>query len=231
MMGAALIKLDDAPSRRLVLASLAVFLTGCVNTDQFAQNAPETIATLMDSRYGEIIDSGHQIPAVDVSEIDPSLLRTRVTYKTQHRAGTVVVDITERRLYLVQSGGQALRYAIGVGREDALNFQGNATIGRKEVWPSWTPTASMIERIPRYSAYANGMPGGIDNPLGARALYLYRDSRDTEFRIHGTNEPSSIGGAVSSGCIRLFNHDIIDFYARVPLGTSVVVVQQSRPIA
>lgn len=229
-MSAPLIRLDDAPSRRLVLASLGFLLTGCVSTDQFIQNTPETIATPTDSRYGEIIDSGHKIPAVDVSEIDPSLLRTRVTYKTECRAGTVVIDITERRLYLVQSVGQALRYAIGVGREDALNFQGNATIGRKEAWPSWTPTESMIERIPRYAAYANGMPGGIDNPLGARALYLYRDGRDTEFRIHGTNEPASIGGAVSSGCIRLLNHDIIDFYARVPLGTSVVVLQQSRPI-
>jgi lipoprotein-anchoring transpeptidase ErfK/SrfK len=224
MCGARII-IGDAPDRRLVLASLAILLTGCVTTDRYAQTGPEANPT--DSRYGKLIDTGRQIPAVDVYDIDLSLLRTRVAYKTQYRSGTVVVDITARRLYLVQPGGQALRYAVGVGREDALNFQGNAVIGRKEIWPSWTPTPSMIERIPRYAAYAGGMPGDIGNPLGARALYLYREGRDTQFRIHGTNEPASIGTAVSSGCIRLFNQDIIDLYARVPLGAAVVVVQQS----
>jgi len=128
-------------------------------------------------------------------------------------------------LYLVQARGQAVQYTIGVGREEALNFQGIAIIGRKEEWPSWTPTATMIKRIPRYAAYGSGMAGGIENPLGARALYLYRGGQDTHFRIHGTNEPATIGTAVSSGCIRLLNHDIIDLYARVPLGAPVTVVQ------
>ena len=128
------------------------------------------------------------------------------------------MNVAQRRLYLVQGDGRALRYAVGVGREEALNFHGDAIIGRKAEWPSWTPTATMIRAMPRYAAYAGGMPGGIDNPLGARALYLYRDGQDTYFRLHGTTEPETIGTAVSSGCIRLVNQDIIDLYNRVPVG-------------
>jgi lipoprotein-anchoring transpeptidase ErfK/SrfK len=124
----------------------------------------------------------------------------------------------------VQHGGRALRYDVGVGREEALNFRGSAVIGQKAAWPRWIPTADMIRRMPNYAAYAGGMPGGLENPLGARALYLYVDNRDSYFRIHGTNEPATIGSAVSSGCIRLFNQDVIDLYNRVPLGASVVVL-------
>ena len=142
-------------------------------------------------------------------------------FTTPYKPGTVVVKIPERRLYLVQPNGRAIRYAVGVGRAEALNFRGTATIGRKAEWPSWTPTEHMIHAIPRYAAYAGGMPGGINNPLGARALYLYRDGQDTHFRLHGTTEPETIGTAVSSGCIRLVNHDIIDLYNRVPVGATV----------
>ncbi len=183
------------------------------------------------SGYGEIIDNGHRIPAVDVTEIDPSLLRAVVRYNGQYRPGTIVVDVEGRRLYLVTEKGSAIRYAVGVGREEALNFRGSAVIGRKSEWPSWTPTESMIARIPKYKKYAGGMPGGVANPLGARALYLYRDGQDTYFRIHGTNEPESIGQAVSSGCIRMLNQDVIDLYTRVPVGAPVVVLQQSPKIA
>jgi lipoprotein-anchoring transpeptidase ErfK/SrfK len=133
--------------------------------------------------------------------------------------------VPQRRLYLVEEGGRALRYGVGVGRSEALNFRGSAVIGRKEKWPRWTPTATMVAAIPRYRAYAGGMEGGPDNPLGPRALYLYRDGRDTYFRIHGTIEPETIGTAVSSGCIRLFNQDILDLFERVPVGTHVTVVQ------
>ncbi|HSL78749.1 MAG TPA: L,D-transpeptidase [Pseudolabrys sp.] len=183
------------------------------------------------SSYGEIVDNGHRIPAVDVTEIDPALLRAVVRYNGQYRPGTIVVDVEGRRLYLVTEKGSAIRYAVGVGREEALNFRGSAVIGRKSEWPSWTPTESMIARIPKYKKYAGGMPGGVANPLGARALYLYRDGQDTYFRIHGTNEPESIGQAVSSGCIRMLNQDAIDLYTRVPVGAPVVVLQQSPKIA
>ena len=116
-----------------------------------------------------------------------------------YRPGSIVVVIPERRLYLVQPGGRAIRYAVGVGRQEALNFQGSAVIARKAVWPRWAPTATMIRAMPRYAAYAGGMEGGIGNPLGARALYLYRGNEDTHFRLHGTIEPETIGQPVSSG--------------------------------
>ena len=179
------------------------------------------------SAYGPISDDGRLIPALDLTEIDPGLLRQRVAFAGPYRPGTIVVNVGERRLYLVQPGGVAIRYAVGVGREEALNFRGSAVIGRKSEWPRWSPTASMIHRMPIYAEYAQGMPGGIGNPLGARALYLYRGKQDTFFRLHGTNEPTTIGGAVSSGCIRLFNQDIIDLYNRVPVGAPVVVLQEA----
>lgn len=176
-------------------------------------------------QYGAIEDGNITIPPIDLTEVDRSVLRQEVAWRGRERPGSIVVSIPERRLYLVLSGGRALRYAVGVGRAEALNFRGSAVIGRKEKWPRWTPTATMMAAMPRYRPYAGGMAGGLNNPLGARALYLYRGGQDTYFRLHGTNEPESIGHAVSSGCIRLFNQDIVDLYNRVPLGTSVTVLQ------
>ncbi|HZP68566.1 MAG TPA: L,D-transpeptidase [Pseudolabrys sp.] len=218
-------------TRRAAVFGLGTFLLGCSVSDfdvieQGRFGSPGT-----DSLYGEVVDGGHRIPAVDLTEIDRNLLRSVVRYNGPYRPGTIVVDVEGRRLYLVTGNGSAIRYAVGVGREEALNFRGSAVIGRKSEWPSWTPTESMIARIPKYARYAGGMPGGVANPLGARALYLYRDGQDTYFRIHGTNEPDSIGQAVSSGCIRMLNQDVIDLYARVPVGAPVVVLQQSPKIA
>jgi lipoprotein-anchoring transpeptidase ErfK/SrfK len=175
--------------------------------------------------YGSVSDGGRVVPPLDASTIDPALLRQEVPWKGRERPGSIVVNVGQRRLYLVEAGGKALRYGVGVGRAEALNFRGSAVIGAKAEWPHWTPTDHMMSAIPRYRAYAGGMPGGIENPLGARALYLYRDGQDTHFRLHGTTEPESIGKAVSSGCIRLFNQDIIDLYNRVPVGTPVTVLQ------
>jgi len=216
-------------TRRAVMLGLGTLLFGCSGSDFDVLEQGGFGGR--GSGYGEIIDNGHRIPAVDVTEIDPSLLRAVVRYNGQYRPGTIVVDVEGRRLYLVTEKGSAIRYAVGVGREEALNFRGSAVIGRKSEWPSWTPTESMIARIPKYKKYAGGMPGGVANPLGARALYLYRDGQDTYFRIHGTNEPESIGQAVSSGCIRMLNQDVIDLYTRVPVGAPVVVLQQSPKIA
>ena len=142
---------------------------------------------------------------------------------TGEAPGTIVVDPGQRFLYLVQADGRARRYGIGVGRE-GFGWSGTATIGMKREWPKWYPPVEMQARDERARQYANGMDGGTDNPLGARAMYLFQDGKDTLYRIHGTNEPQSIGKAVSSGCIRMLNADVIDLYDRVPIGTKVVVL-------
>ncbi len=198
----------SALSRRSVIVGLPLLLAGCVT-----------------SEYGSVSDGGFVVPPVDMTAMDSSLMRQEVAWSGKEKPGSIVVNVPQRRLYLVLAGGRALRYGVGVGRAEGLNFRGTAVIGRKEKWPHWTPTANMIAAMPRYRPYAGGLEGGVDNPLGARALYLYRDGHDTFFRLHGTTEPETIGTAVSSGCIRLFNQDIIDLYNRVPVGTHVTVVQ------
>jgi lipoprotein-anchoring transpeptidase ErfK/SrfK len=141
--------------------------------------------------------------------------RTTVSYPGNHRPGTVVINSRERRLYLVLGNGQALRYGIGVGR-DGMTWAGVTRVTAKREWPGWTPPEQMRRRQPGLPAH---MPGGPDNPLGARALYL----GSTLYRIHGSNEPETIGQAVSSGCFRLTNEDVIDLYNRVPVGATVIV--------
>jgi lipoprotein-anchoring transpeptidase ErfK/SrfK len=180
--------------------------------------------------YGPINSEPFPVPAVDLTDVDPRFWRREVRYATSAQPGTIVVDPERRYAYLVKEGGRAIRYGVGVGKTEAFNFQGEAIITRKAKWPRWIPTASMIKREPeRYGPYAGGLEGGPNNPLGARALYLYRNGRDTLYRLHGTNEPWSIGQMVSSGCVRFLNHDIIDLYRRVPVDTKAVVLT-GRPI-
>ncbi len=143
---------------------------------------------------------------------------------TKYPVGTLVIDPRNRYLYWVEKPGFARRYGVGVGRA-GLAFKGSAIIGRKAKWPRWTPTKNMIKREPKkYARFANGVPGGPKNPLGARALYLYQNGRDTLYRIHGTTAPSSIGRAVSNGCIRMLNRHVKELYTRVPNGTKVIVL-------
>ena len=157
-------------------------------------------------------------------KINPRYLPQRVSFKRGYKSGTIVVDPRNHFLYLVEKGGKARRYGVGVGRA-GLAFRGSATIARKAKWPRWTPTRNMIRREPhKYARYANGVAGGPNNPLGARALYLYKGGRDTFYRIHGTTQPSSIGRSVSNGCIRMINDHVIDLYNRVPTGARVVVL-------
>ena len=138
--------------------------------------------------------------------------------------GMIIVVPQKHFLYLVTDTGKGIRYGVGVGRA-GLEFQGNAIIERKAKWPSWRPTDSMIKRDPgRYARFADGVPGGPNNPLGARALYMYQNGIDTYYRIHGTTDPTSIGRSVSNGCIRMINEHVADLYERVPLGTEVVVL-------
>ena len=154
--------------------------------------------------------------ATGAKGVDPIFNRHVVHYTTSDPAGTIIVDTGARFLYLVQGNGKALRYGIGVGRE-GFAWNGTQRITNKKEWPEWRPPAEMIARRPGLPNY---MPGGPDNPLGARAMYL----GDTLYRIHGSNEPETIGTAVSSGCIRMRNQDVIDLYDRVPVGAMVRVI-------
>ena len=150
--------------------------------------------------------------------------RPQRVFFTGYSPGTIVVDPKNHFLYLVESPVSARRYGVGVGKA-GLAFKGTAIIKRKAKWPSWTPTKNMIRREPqKYARYADGVPGGPGNPLGARALYLYKGNRDTYYRIHGTTQPWSIGRSVSNGCIRMINAHVEDLYSRVPLGSRVVVL-------
>ena len=183
----------------------------------------ETVAPAVVPGYEAVQDGDILIPAVNPNYLAGYNKRVTVAYTGPDAPGTIVVDPHARRLYYVTGPMRAYRYGIAVGRA-GLGFTGTGTIQRKEVWPSWTPTRNMIRTFPEmYAAYAGGLPGGLINPLGARALYLYRGGRDTYFRIHGTNEQSSIGRATSAGCIRLFNQDAIHLFNQVTLGTRVRV--------
>jgi lipoprotein-anchoring transpeptidase ErfK/SrfK len=150
--------------------------------------------------------------------------RSYVDFRTREKPGTIIIKTHERALYYVLGRGKAMRYGVAVGKE-GFSWSGIARIGYKKEWPDWTPPAEMIERKPELAEWAEGMPGGIpENPLGARAMYLFKGKQDTQFRIHGTNAPSSIGTAASSGCIRMLNHEVIELYSRVRLGTKVIVL-------
>jgi lipoprotein-anchoring transpeptidase ErfK/SrfK len=164
----------------------------------------------------------------EIQKIPQKYRRRPVRFESEFTPGTIVIDTRQKFLYLVQPGGRAMRYGIGVGRQ-GFAWSGSAVIKRKAKWPTWTPPAEMVERDKFAAEWADGMPGGPRNPLGARALYLYQGHVDTLFRIHGTFVPSSIGKAVSSGCIRMLNADVADLYERVPTGTRVVVQQSADP--
>ncbi len=150
--------------------------------------------------------------------------RRIVSWNGPEKPGTIIIVTAERALYHVLPGGRAMRYGVGVGRA-GFQWSGTAYVGRKAMWPDWRPPKEMIQR--ELAQYGRRLPdvmrGGIDNPLGARALYLYQNGRDTLYRIHGTNAPQTIGGAVSSGCIRMLNEEIIELFDRVPVGTKVIV--------
>ncbi len=173
-----------------------------------------------------LVTSGQAFASKDTDKfvLEQRFLPQVVTVPYDHPAGTIVVVPRDRYLYLIEGPGLARRYGIGVGKA-GLAFSGAALVGRKAKWPSWRPTDNMIRRDPKkYARYAGGLKGGPGNPLGSRALYLYRDGRDTLYRIHGTTEPWTIGKAVSNGCIRMVNDHVEDLYERVTVGAQVVVV-------
>src|SRR5215813_5378670 len=188
-----------------------------------------TIARQYAALYAPVNGEPFPVPGIRLSDIDPAYLRKSVYYPNDEAPGTIIVDAQNRFLYLVQGGGRAIRYGVGVGRQ-GFGWSGVATVNNKQEWPDWYPPKEMIARQADLRRQLSelqsglGMPGGPRNPLGARAMYLWQGNKDTLYRIHGTFEPWTIGQNVSSGCIRMINQDVIDLYERVPLGAKVVVL-------
>jgi lipoprotein-anchoring transpeptidase ErfK/SrfK len=194
---------------RLVSMSVGIALGLAANADRVGAQPGRTMA---------IEDQPGFVPDAQQERLPPAFQRQAVFYRTNEPAGTIIVDTADRYLYLVQGNNRAIRYGIGVGRE-GFQWQGLLKVTRKAEWPDWTPPPEMIQRQPYLPRFMAGGPG---NPMGARALYLGA----TIYRIHGTNQPQTIGSAVSSGCFRLVNDDVADLYSRVPVGTKVVVRQR-----
>ena len=217
--------------RRTMLAGLgALAAAGCTSTVvPDAQPEPRVVAGRIvvppevAAMYAARPDERFPIPAVDLSKIEPQFWRREVPDPTGEPPNTIVVDTTERFLYLTLGNGRAMRYGVGLGRQ-GFSWDGVATIRLKREWPTWTPPDEMIARDPELEKYRDGMPPSLANPLGARALYLFQGGQDTLYRLHGTQEAYSIGRAVSSGCVRLLNQDVIDLYDRTPLGARVIVL-------
>lgn len=170
---------------------------------------------------GTAVDNNVTYKKTNFAKINPVWQRQIVKYLSSEPAGTVVVDTTHHFLYLIIENQTAVRYGVGVGRE-GFKWYGRATINRKALWPQWVPPPEMLQRHPELPKFVAG--GAPNNPLGPRALYLYRDGADLGYRLHGTLEPWSIGTDASSGCIRMFNEDVIDLYQRCPMGTAVQVL-------
>jgi lipoprotein-anchoring transpeptidase ErfK/SrfK len=181
-------------------------------------------AAIPEDKYfaGTAEDGGFTYRRTNMQAIDPVYRRQLVHYQHEEMPGTIIVDTKHYFLYSTFENNTALRYGVGVGKE-GFKWYGRAQINRKEVWPGWTPPPEMLLRRPELPKHMNGGP---DNPLGPRAMYLYRDGRDLGYRLHGTVEPWSIGGDVSSGCIRLLPEDVMDLFQRSPIGTKVLVLER-----
>lgn len=225
----------DAPrpgsgmTRRSAVALLGMtFLSGCMSTRAPVAVTPPAPPPPppVPMMYQAIPCERFPIPAIDTARFDERLWRTEVDYPTAERPGTIVVDTAAKYLYHVGQNGRAMRYGIGVGR-DGFSWSGRANVAYKREWPRWTPPDEMVARQPELEPYSianGGMDPGPENPLGARALYIFQNGVDTIYRIHGTHQEWSIGQAVSSGCIRLVNHDIIHLHANVRDGSELVVI-------
>jgi lipoprotein-anchoring transpeptidase ErfK/SrfK len=175
--------------------------------------------------YAQVNEDNFMLPAIPYQRIAPQFLRQEVTYQTLEKPGTVVVDTKEHFLYFVEPFGKAMRYGVGLGR-DGYAWSGRGVIQWKQKWPRWTPPSEMVSREPEMrplSAERGGMNPGPTNPLGARAMYIYKNGNDTLYRIHGTPDWQSIGKATSSGCVRMLNQDVIDLYSRLPAKAEIVV--------
>ena len=184
--------------------------------------------------YGPVEGDPFPVPAINLARIGPAFLRKIVAYRSSEAPGTIIVDPAAHFLYHIEGGGLATRYGVGVGKQ-GFGWSGIATIHDKQAWPDWYPPKEMLERQPDLMRSMSrlqsgiGMAGGPHNPLGARAMYLWQNNKDTLYRIHGTVEPWSIGHSVSSGCIRMINQDAMDLYGKTQVGTKVIVLGSARP--
>lgn len=211
------------PSRRSFLALTgSAALAACARAPEVDPDDPVTRYGFAPIEgYGPLVDGEYSLPPVPPQYLEWPNRRQLVFYEGERPAQTIEIDPYAKFLYYVLGDGTAWRYPIAVGRA-GLALRGQTTIRQKKEWPGWQPTANMLRSQPEvYGPFARGVPGGLASPLGARALYLYRGGRDSYFRIHGTNDMKSIGNSGSAGCIRLFNHDIIDLYERVSIPTEV----------
>ena len=215
----------------LVAGSAAIALAGCTTSGGPGGESDGVKLSMAggptdwSSMYGAQKDGAYKLPAIPYQKVPQQYRRQIVSYFGKEKPDTIVVDTKGHHLYYIYPGRKAVRYGVGVGRE-GFAWDGNAVMQWKREWPRWTPPEEMIQRKPelrKYSASNGGMNPGLDNPLGARAMYLFADGKDTGYRLHGSPEWWSIGTNASSGCIRLMNQDVIDLYARVKNGTKVVV--------
>ncbi len=194
----------------------AVGLAGCATSDSMIRaEAAKWYASAPNEKF--------PIPAVDVSKIDPKYFRQKVRYDSKEAPGTIIIDPANYYVYRIEGDGNATRYGANVGRAGFL-WSGEAYVGRKAEWPTWTPPKEMIQRQPEARKYASGMPGGLENPLGARVLYLYKNGAYTVFTIYSTSDPDTIGSGITSGCTGLLSQDMIDLYARTPIKTKVIML-------
>lgn len=214
-------------TRPLILLATVWLVAACAGGNEAATKSH--LSRDMLAMYDGVQDGEVWIPPVPREYLNSQNVRREVDYWSDEPAGTIVVDPYANYLYLVLGDNRAMRYSVAVGA-DGRGFAGEGVIPYGREWPSWRPTANMVRRDPdTYGPVADGLPGGEDNPLGARALYLYRGGKDTHYRIHGTPYPWSVGRATSAGCIRLFQQDIIDLYDRIDRsGTHVVVLPEGK---
>ncbi len=209
----------------VILTFMGLLLTACENVPKCAydDSCNQVLPNLSDNDFSgepyQVLTMKNRAALPDFYQI------MQVQSPFRYPAGTVVVDTPNRQLYLIEDKNLARRYPIAVGKE-GYQFEGQAVVGRKTHWPLWYPTPDMREKNPNLPDFVEG---GADNPLGARAIYLYSGGADTLYRIHGNNEPNSIGHQASSGCIRMYNEDVIDLYDRVPKGAKLVVIGMNAP--
>ncbi|MGB5083617.1 MAG: L,D-transpeptidase [Methylocystis silviterrae] len=194
----------------------AAGLAGCVSSDDMMRAEAAKL-------YGPVPNDKFAIPAVDISKVDPKYFRQKVRYASKEAPGTIIIDPGKFHLYRIEGDGMATRYGANVSRPGFL-WSGEVYIGRKAEWPTWTPPREMIARQPEARKYAGGMPGGLENPLGARVLYLYKNGVYTVYTIYSTSDPETIGQGITSGCTGLLSQDMIDLYSRTPVKTKVVML-------